>query len=103
MIEDRDRICRHPSCHSTLGLEVHHIHHWEDGGVTDTHNLCMLCKNHHKRHHKHEFTIEGNANNPNGLTFRNNKGEIIDGLRQTATTRNSTTTRTGQTLHSPNR
>jgi hypothetical protein len=53
------------------------LHHWEDGGVTDTHNLCMLCKNHHKRHHKREFSIEGNANDPNGLTFRNDKGEII--------------------------
>jgi hypothetical protein len=75
VIEDRDRLCRHPSCHSTLGLEVHHLHHWEDGGVTDTHNLCMLCKNHHRRHHKREFSIEGNANDPNGLTFYDNTGQ----------------------------
>jgi hypothetical protein len=77
VIEDRDRLCRHPSCHSTLGLEVHHIHHWEAGGATDTHNLCLLCKNHHKRHHKREFFIAGNANDPNGLTFYDAAGNQI--------------------------
>ena len=61
------------------GLEVHHIIHWRNGGTTDTHNLCLLCDNHHDRHHKGEFSIHGNANDPNGLIFRDTNGRIIAG------------------------
>lgn len=78
VIQDRDRICRHPSCSSSRGLEVHHIHHWEHGGVTDTHNLVALCVKHHHRHHNGEFSIIGNANDPNGLTFYDNTGNPIE-------------------------
>ena len=77
VVENRDRICRHPTCLSTRGLEVHHIVHWQHGGVTDTWNLGILCDNHHDRHHKNEFSIEGNADDPNGLIFRDAKGQII--------------------------
>ena len=44
-IEDRDRICRHPACSSSNGLEVHHIIHWSgpERGETVTWNLCCLC------------------------------------------------------------
>jgi hypothetical protein len=79
VVLDRDRICRHPSCASTRGLEVHHIVPWERDGVTDTHNLVALCGNHHHRHHKNEFTISGNANDPNGLTFCDVQGRVIAG------------------------
>ena len=79
VVEDRDRICRHPGCSSTRGLEVHHILPWSKGGFTDTRNLCLQCDNHHDRQHKHEFTIHGNADDPNGLTFRDAKGQIIIG------------------------
>ena len=77
VIENRDRVCRHPTCSNSRGLEVHHIQHWTRGGVTDTHNLCCLCPKHHDAHHRGEFTITGNANNPHGLTFHNTHGTTI--------------------------
>jgi hypothetical protein len=77
VIENRDRICRHPTCHSTNGLEVHHIIHWLHGGTTNTTNLCCLCSKHHHAHHNDEFTITGNADQTNGLTFRDKHQHII--------------------------
>ena len=77
VVENRDRICRHPTCSSSSGLEVHHIRHWVHGGVTDTHNLCCLCSKHHDAHHRGEFTIVGNANQPDGLVFHGAHGRII--------------------------
>ena len=77
VIENRDRICRHPTCTSTRHLEVHHIQHWTHGGPTDTHNLCCLCPTHHDAHHRREFSITGNANSPTGLTFHNTHGHTI--------------------------
>ena len=57
VIEHRDRgACRVPGCDATLGLEVHHLIHWEHGGRTD---------------------ITGNADRPDGLEFRNQHGRII--------------------------
>ena len=76
-IENRDRICRNPTCSSSRGLEVHHIVHWAQGGVTDTHNLCCLCTKDHDAHHRGEFTIHGNADDPGGLTFTDTNGHII--------------------------
>ena len=77
VIENRDRICRHPTCTNTRKLEIHHIQHWANGGPTDTHNLCCLCPKHHTAHHQHQFNITGNANNPTGLTFTNKHGTTI--------------------------
>lgn len=84
VIEDRDRTCRHPSCNATIGREVHHIQHWQHGGstTTTTENLGMLCGNHHRRHHNGQFTITGNADQPNGLTFRDRNGRIIEAAKQ---------------------
>jgi hypothetical protein len=58
--------CGVPGCDTTVGLEIHHIRHWEDGGVTDTHNLVALCRHHHKVHHQGLLQIEGNADLPTG-------------------------------------
>jgi hypothetical protein len=33
VVEDRDRGCRVPGCDRDRWLHVHHIEHWEDGGV----------------------------------------------------------------------
>lgn len=69
LVEDHDRGCRFPGCAATAYLECHHLIHWVDGGPTDTPNLCSLCPYHHDGHHDREFTIAGNADDPDGLAF----------------------------------
>ncbi len=77
VVEDRDRICRHPTCHSSVGLQVHHITHWNKGGPTDTNNLCCLCSRHHSAHHRGHFAIAGDADRHDGLTFTDANGHPI--------------------------
>jgi hypothetical protein len=73
LVEDRDRGCRFPGCPSTR-VECHHLIHWADGGPTDTWNLAGLCSFHHGGHHDGDFTINGNADDPQGLAFTNRNG-----------------------------
>ncbi|MFT4866613.1 MAG: hypothetical protein ACI8RE_002811, partial [Ilumatobacter sp.] len=78
VIEHRDHgVCRVPGCDATLGLEVHHLIHWEHGGRTDTDNLLLVCGKHHRMHHRGRLDITGNANQTNGVEFRNQHGRII--------------------------
>ena len=77
LVEDRDRGCRYPGCAARSYLEVHHTIHWKDGGPTDTWNLLCLCPHHHDAHHRGEFTLTGNADLPDGLTFTDNRGNPI--------------------------
>ncbi|WP_395154192.1 DUF222 domain-containing protein [Ilumatobacter sp.] len=78
VIEHRDHgVCRVPGCDATLGLEVHHLIHWEHGGRTDTENLLLVCGKHHRMHHRGRLDITGNADRPDGLEFRNQHGRII--------------------------
>jgi hypothetical protein len=78
VIEHRDHgACRVPGCDATLGLEVHHLIHWEHGGGTDTDNLLLVCSKHHRMHHRGRLDITGNADQTNGLQFRNQHGRII--------------------------
>jgi hypothetical protein len=78
VIEHRDHgVCRVPGCDATLGLEVHHLIHWEHGGRTDTDNLLLVCGKHHRMHHRGRLDITGNADQPDGLEFRNQHGQII--------------------------
>ena len=78
VIEHRDHgSCRVPGCDATLGLEVHHLIHWEHGGGTDTDNLLLVCSKHHRMHHRGRLDITGNADQPDGLEFRNQHGRII--------------------------
>ena len=78
LILDRHRVCRNPSCHSTRGLEVHHVQHWADQGPTNPSNLGCLCRPCHRDHHKGKFNITGNAETPGGLTFTEPNGKIIE-------------------------
>ncbi len=64
LIEHRDRGCAVPGCNTTVGLQIHHIIHWEDLGTTDTHNLVALCRHHHRLHHQGILGITGNADLP---------------------------------------
>lgn len=61
--------CRAPWCANDRWLHVHHIVHWEDGGRTDTANLCALCPACHRAHHRGRFAISGDADQPDGLRF----------------------------------
>lgn len=82
VVEDRDRICRHTHCTTSFGLQVHHIIHWANGGRTDTDNLCCLCPRHHRAHHNGDFTITGNPNMIDGLTFTDRNGTRIESCGQ---------------------
>jgi hypothetical protein len=73
----RDQGCRVPGCGATRFLEVHHIIHWEDLGVTDTPNLICLCPHHHRLHHRGKLGITGNADLPDGVVFTNRAGNPI--------------------------
>jgi hypothetical protein len=78
VIEHRDHgVCRVPGCDATLGLEVHHLIHWEHGGRTDTDNLLLVCGKHHRMHHRGRLDITGDADRPDGLEFRNQHGRLI--------------------------
>ena len=77
LVLDRDGMCRHPGCTARRFLEVHHVLPWHRGGRTDLENLAALCPVHHDSFHRNEFTIEGNAQHIDGLTFRRPDGQRI--------------------------
>ena len=60
-LEHRHPTCAVPGCGATRGLHAHHIRHWEDGGLTELHNLVLLCPYHHRLHHRGLITITGPA------------------------------------------
>jgi hypothetical protein len=78
VIEHRDGGCVVPGCGRRSGLDVHHIRHWEDEGETDTHNLCCLCRRHHRQHHRGLLAIEGNADEPGGLVVKDRWGRVLE-------------------------
>ena len=78
VIEHRDHgECRVPGCDAMLGLEVHHLIHWEHGGSTDTENLMLICSKHHRLHHRGRLDITGDPDQVDGLEFRNQHGRVI--------------------------
>lgn len=78
LVEDRDRGCRVPGCDRTRWVQVQHILHWEDGGPTDTGNLLCLCQFHHPLHHRGGLGIEGDADDPDGMTFTDRYGRPLN-------------------------
>jgi hypothetical protein len=70
--------CRIPWCHHTLGLDVHHVVHWADGGATDTTNLISACGPCHRAIHHGQFTVDGDADEADGLVFRDRYRRVID-------------------------
>ncbi len=80
LIEDRDQCCRVPGCGRRRWLHVHHIHHWEDGGLTIPENLIALCRYHHREHHLGRLHIRGDPTTPNGLIFTDASGRRIQPL-----------------------
>ncbi|MGI8984166.1 MAG: hypothetical protein ACR2HM_06485, partial [Acidimicrobiales bacterium] len=51
---------------------------WEDGGPSDTDNLMALCHRHHRLHHLGRLGIEGNADEPDGIRFSDERGRPLD-------------------------
>jgi len=78
VIEERDRGCRVPGCERDRWLHIHHVTHWEDGGGSDTPNLIALCHRHHRLHHLGRLGISGNADDPDGMIFADERGRRLD-------------------------
>ena len=77
VVEERDRGCRVPGCDRSRWLHVHHVAHWEDGGGSDTANLIALCHRHHRLHHLGRQGISGDADDPDGMIFTDERGRRI--------------------------
>ena len=76
-VEHRDGgHCRVPGC-TARHVQIHHIIHWEDGGLTVTWNLVAVCPRHHRLHHLGALGITGYADRPDGLTFTDPWGRTI--------------------------
>jgi Domain of unknown function (DUF222)/HNH endonuclease len=78
LVLQRDKKCRVPWCNQTRWLQVHHIIHDEHHGPTDTWNLAGICGPCHRLRHKGLLGISGNADEPDGLTFTDDHGRVID-------------------------
>jgi hypothetical protein len=78
LVLHRDKKCRVPGCTQTRWLQVHHIDHRADGGPDDTTNLVALCPADHRLHHRGRLGIAGDADDPDGLTFTDSWGDVID-------------------------
>ena len=76
-IEQRDGGCRYPGCSQQRWVQVHHLTHREDGGLTVAVNLVCLCRFHHRLHHQGAFTLTGDPEQPCGLTFTDHWGRDI--------------------------
>jgi hypothetical protein len=74
----RDRGSRCPWETDTKHLEIHHIRFWIPDGVTDTDNLIAISTRLHRAIHNGDITVDGNADHPNGLTWRDRHGRILD-------------------------
>ncbi|ASJ72242.1 HNH endonuclease signature motif containing protein [Granulosicoccus antarcticus] len=65
-IKNRDQHCQYPGCTQTRHLQIHHIHHWADGGTTSVENGACLCAFHHTIVHKGGYRIERINDHPDG-------------------------------------
>ena len=57
-ILERDQHCQFFGCTKTHNLQIHHIIHWANGGVTSISNGVAVCKFHHTLLHEGGYTIE---------------------------------------------
>jgi hypothetical protein len=53
--------CRWPNCWRRT-CDIHHVHWYEEGGVTAVYNGCLLCPHHHTYVHEKGFKITGEPN-----------------------------------------
>ncbi len=65
----RDRHCQAPGCTiPARWCQVHHVHHWRDGGQTTRTNLVLICHKHHRDAHSGRWVVVLHA--PGHITFR---------------------------------
>lgn len=57
-IKDRDQHCQYPGCSKTHHLQIHHVTHWADGGVTSIENGVCVCAFHHAMLHEGGHVIQ---------------------------------------------
>jgi hypothetical protein len=70
--------CRTPGCDNTLDLEVHHVRWFHrDRGPTETWNLATECGVCHHHIHRGRINITGNADDPDGLIFTDDRGRPL--------------------------
>ena len=103
LVVQRDRKCRVPWCGQTRWLQVHHIIHDHHHGPTDTWNLTALCPADHRLHHQGRLGITGDADDPDGLTFTDAHGRVIDPATRPIKPTGPPPSRPGQTLRTPPR
>ena len=77
-IKRRDRGSRAPWDTSVKHTEIHHIIPVSKGGPTDTWNLIEISQRIHDLIHQGKLSVEGNADDPNGLIWRDERGRILD-------------------------
>ena len=57
----RDGGCAYPGCQMPhMYSEVHHIQHWQNGGMTSLENAVMVCRFHHTILHESEVLVRLN-------------------------------------------
>ncbi len=67
----RDATCRVPGCERTFGFDAHHLVPRSRGGATAKHNVCLICKRHHRIAVPHgPWILAGDPELPDGLTWR---------------------------------
>jgi len=67
----RDTTCRVPGCERTFGLDAHHLLPRSQGGRTDKHNVCLVCKRHHRVAVPHgPWVLDGDPERSDGLVWR---------------------------------
>ena len=64
IIEQRDQGCRYPGCSQQRWVQVHHLVHREDGGLTIAATSCCLCPFHHRLHHQGAFRSRATPRQP---------------------------------------
>jgi Domain of unknown function (DUF222)/HNH endonuclease len=76
----RDRGCRFPGCTNTRWIDVHHIHHWANGGETKPSNLISLCRFHHRMVHEGGVVIQ--ILDDGAIRFLKPNGQFFDSVAQ---------------------
>jgi hypothetical protein len=52
----RDQGCRHPGCDAPVAwCDAHHVIHWTNHGETNTNNLVLKCRRHHRLGHRRRW------------------------------------------------
>ncbi len=55
----RDGGCRHPGCDRRVSwCDAHHIHYWQNMGITALENLVLLCSRHHHLVHQLDLHLK---------------------------------------------